>query len=172
MPKQCPVHTHPKGPVVLRKVFDGQMDLRDAARELDISYPMVWRCYNYHYKIEAGSGSTSISLKEEADLSEAEFTEDLKEIIRSLKEKVHAVLEDSSAKDRPTAWIHQFRGAIRDLAELEGKLQKAPLIQLTQLNIQFEKLTTFIISQLCPECQKKVMQYLEEESKLKAAVVS
>ena len=170
MPRPCPIHNSPKGPEVLRRVFEGVLDLRAAARELDVSYPLMWRCYNYHYKMKASAKGVSLELKESEEMEEVEFTEDLKGIIQKLKHKVDEVLSDPSVRDRPTAWIHQFRGCIRDLAELEGKLQRAPLIQLTQLNVQFEHLTTFLIRDLCEDCREKAAKFIAEIAKQKQII--
>lgn len=120
--------------------------------------------------MKASERGVSLELKEGEELEEVEFTDDLKEIIQKLKRKVHEVLGDPSARDRPTAWIHQLRGCIRDLAELEGKLQKAPLIQLTQLNVQFEHLTTFLIRDLCENCREKAAKFIAEIARQKKII--
>ena len=165
MPRQCPVCSHPRGPEVLRKVFEGQLTLRDAARELGVSYPYIWRCYNYHFKVRASDKGVDLIPRDDEEIEEIEYAEELKQLIHKLKRKVNEVLDDPSIRDRPTAWIRQFRGVIRDLAELEGRLQKAPLIQLTQYNIRFEQLTAFLMKDLCDNCKRKAIKFLEELSK-------
>jgi len=152
MPKSCPVCRHPE---LLAKIERGEMTFQDVANELGVSRSYVWYCYTHHYKAELT----------ETQSADFEYAEDLKELIRLLKDRVFQVVRDTSIHDRPTAWIAQLRGCIHDLAELEGRLQKAPLIQLNQLKVQFEELTMFLLKELPPEYQQKVLEFLEKKAK-------
>jgi len=60
-----------------------------------------------------------------------------------------------------TACIREARELCKDIAMLQGRLQSMTVIQLTQLNVQFERLTQFLVSEVCERCQKKVLLFLE-----------
>ena len=59
-----------------------------------------------------------------------------------------------------TGLVREIRGLIKDLAELEGRLQRSPMIQYNMVTMQYESLTKFLFEHLCDECKLSVGKQL------------
>jgi len=59
--------------------------------------------------------------------------------------------------------IREGRGLAKDLALIKGQIQAPALVQVKQLNIQYNQLQNVILGELCPVCQQKILELLEAE---------
>ena len=147
----CPICSHPKRAEVEAAVKSGELTITKAAKMFGADYTTTWR----HFKE---------CLKE--PIENREFEDNLmilREIICRLNDRVQDL------EDLPTDLISvrmltnltkELRNGIKDLAELEGQFRASPLIQLNQITIQYEHLTSFLFTQLCPECKLKLSSHL------------
>jgi hypothetical protein len=150
---ECSVCKHPKAPEVVAKVKAGTLTIEDAAKELGVSYPLMWRHLRYHEVTDQQVLSGDI-----------DTFGLLKELVTVLKRWL-----DEAKQLSPTVGnarildvvVRNMRQTLMDIETLTGRLRTAPLIQLQQVNIQYEKLTAFLLTQTCPECRKKTAEFLQ-----------
>lgn len=160
---ECKVCNHPDALRIMQKVFAGDLTYVQAAKELNLPIPTVWKCFKEHWETIITEGSVAIKLKE------AKTTGDYVEILKGLIDKFIVRLDKaiglpaSTYTDAAlTRLSKELRGMMRDILEFEGKLKVTPLIQLTVLQTQMTKLTSVLFSELCPECQKQLLKVLPE----------
>ena len=153
----CKLDNHPGIVDVETSVKEGTMTITEAARELDCSYQEAWK----HFKECL-----------EVPVEQIEFDgylAILRELVIKLKTRVDSLdltpTNPSSVK-MITALVHQLRGLVGNLAELEGRLSRSPMLQLTQINIKYNKLTAFMFSNLCDDCKLKLADQLEHMEKI------
>jgi len=152
----CRVCKDPRAPEILQRVYNEDLTIADAARMLGVSYQLLWRHMRYH----------EVSDKKAVEL-DIDALQLLKEITFILKDRLDEV------KNLPTGLLinermvtmltRDLRETIMDLERLTGRLRTAPLIQLQQIHIHYEKLLAFITRSLCSSCRKKVAKWLEHE---------
>jgi len=145
---------HPRIKEVEEKVKSNQMGLREAAIELNVSYQAIWN----HFK-ESGR------LPSEDEEFEY-YLYILKELIEDIKKRLDEI--DTRPTDLVTSRIlsllsKEIRGSIRDLAELLGRVQTGIIIQFNQLNVRYNKLSSFMMASCCPDCKKKLLDLIEAD---------
>jgi len=140
---------------VLAKVWNGSLSLREAAKELNVSYPMLWHHVRFHETAQSGQKPTR-----------TDTLEILEEITNILKQRLDEM------KNLPIGPIHErmltqnievLRRTLMDLERLTGRLRAAPLIQLQQVTIHYEALLSFLTTELCESCKLRIMQFLEKQ---------
>jgi len=126
-----------------------------------MSYQMVWKHFREHVQVNVRNGQIVIQqIKPEEDYISVlqNLMEDLRRMITDLKNEP----TNQSTVKMKTELVREIRGLIRDLCTLEGTIKRGPLIQLNQLNVQFEFLIAYLATNLCDECKHKVTEYLEK----------
>lgn len=154
----CKLDNHPDILDVETSVKGGVMTITQAARELDCSYQEAWR----HFKE---------CLQVPVEQIEFEgYLAILRELVIKMKKRVDSLAltpTNPSSIKMLTSLVKEIRGLVGNLAELEGRLSRSPILQLTQINVKFQKLTSFMFSTLCNECKLKLTNQLEDMEKVK-----
>jgi len=156
MPRVSRLTKHPRYDEVMQMLWEETITLSEAARILGTSEQNLWHHLNMYLQgLEEDLDKYEQKEKEEP----VEFTQVLQDLIRDLHAQVKELMK-VPIEDRPTSLIRELRGAITDLAALEGKFSNQPMIQLNKITMQFDKLTSFLYSKLCPKCQRLVAEYV------------
>jgi len=143
----CRVCDHPQGAFVTQQILLGKMTIDEGARLLNVSYQLMWKHLREHL--------------EEPKIDVREPIEILKRLIEVLEERIDTLclMKVSPGYESALArHINCIRELIRLICELEGKLKKAPLVQL---QVEFKQLTSFFATQLCPMCRRKYIEWAE-----------
>jgi len=149
----CAVCNHPKADEILAKLLDERITMEDAARELGVSTKTLWRHLKYHV--------TDADVYK-GDIDPLKLLEELALLLKERLDALKGTKKGVYVHERMIAMlVREIRETLMDLERLSGRLKAAPLIQLQQINIQYEKLLAFITTELCEECRKKVIRYLE-----------
>ena len=148
----CKLCKHPRISEVEGLVRAGKLDIRAASRELDASYQETWK----HFKECATAPEDEKEFEEYLDI--------MRNLVVRLNERVKD-LEDTPTSlvsvKMLTSLVKEIRGLIRDLGALEGRLRSSPLVQLTNITVKYEKLTSIMFSSLCDTCRLKLAKQLE-----------
>jgi len=148
----------------MSKVFAGNLTYVEAAKELRLPTSTVWHCFSEHWSVEAEGEKVTLRL-----LQQAETTEDFVTLLRKSIKKF--ILRLETAMEMPvtsynegaiTKLSAELRALMRDILEFEGKLKSTPLIQLNVLQVQLQKLTSFLFSELCEGDRQKLLKILPE----------
>jgi len=137
----------------------GKRTLTEAARELSVSVDLV----RHHLK----ECMKRVKEPERQQREERDYPILLNDLLMKLREKIYEIYEMRTTPTNIrmlTLALSEARKLCTDIATLEGRLQQSFVVQFNQLNIQFEKLTSFMITSLCRECREKVQAYLETSS--------
>jgi len=154
MVRKCSVCSHPRGFEITNQVLLGELDIYSAARELDVTYDVMWKHIRDHIKREF-----------EKEVPKGDYAEVLDELMTKLVVRVKHLLALPVAieNERIISWhIRSINEIINRIAQLRGMIQQAPLVKLTQLTVQVNKITSFLVTNLCEECKQKVIRFLEE----------
>ncbi|KXH76261.1 MAG: hypothetical protein AM326_03105 [Candidatus Thorarchaeota archaeon SMTZ-45] len=159
----CKVCNHPRATEIMQKVFAGEMNYTDAAKEFNIPVPTVWNCFKEHWQQEITDKGVALTLKDVKNPDD--FVTVLKGFIAKLIKQVDDAMGQPANTYNATAVTKlskELREMMRDILEFEGKLKTGPLVQLNVLQTQFTKLTSVIFSEMCSECQAKLLKVLPE----------
>jgi len=146
------------------KVFSGDLTYVQAAEIFRMPATTVWNCMKDHWQVEREGNQVVLR-----EVKEAKTTEDFVELLRKSVQKFISRL--TSAMELPVSAYNEgavtklsaeLRALMRDILEFEGKLQTAPTIQLTIVQTQMTKLTSFLFSSLCDTDREKLMKALPE----------
>ena len=157
MPLESKIIKHPRYTEVIGKLLKGDMTLYDASRALHCEYNTLWHHVRHGIQMEAQD--KKVIMKPLEPVEDDDYAGMLKNIIRQLNDKVKNVL--MTTPERPTALVRELRGCINDLLIIEGRLSQAPIIQLNQITIQFNKLTAELATHLCDSCRQNVLKVIE-----------
>lgn len=149
----CSLDNHKDISAVEDAVKAGTMTIQEASIELDASYQETWR----HFK-------DCVQVPVEQIEFEG-YLAIMRELVLKLKNRVDELdttPTNLSSVKMVTALVQQIRGLISNLAELEGRLQRSPMLKLTQINVKYNQLTSFMFSELCEICKLKLSTRLEE----------
>jgi len=150
---RCAVCNHPKANEILAKLYDEKITLEDAARELGVSPKTLWRHLKYH---------VTDSDVVDREIDPLKLLEELTLLLKERLDALKGTKKGVYVHERMIAMlVREIRETLMDIEKLSGRLQAAPLIQLQQINVQYEKLLAFITTELCEECRKKVIRFLE-----------
>lgn len=161
MASECKVCTHPKAFEIMTKVFQGKLTYVDAAREMDIPVPTVWKCFTTHWEVVSTEEGVVLKLKQAHEVGD--FVEILKEhmliFINRLEEA--RKLPISSFNERAVVAVsNECRSIMRDILEFEGKLKIGALVQLSIVQIQMTKITSWLLTELCETDRLKLQTAL------------
>lgn len=154
----CKLDNHPKIAEVERSVKEGVMTITEAARELDSTYQETWK----HFKECVKAPVENLEFEG--------YLAIMRELILKMKTRVDSLEStptNAVSVKMLTSLVREIRGLVGNLAELEGRFQRSPLLQLTQINVKFEKLTAFMFTSLCDDCKLKLASQLEQMEPLK-----
>jgi len=149
----CKICEHPRGTWISQQVSTGAMSIEDGSRELGVSSDALWYHITNHFEIE-------VSEKTQSDV----------ELLRDCLNMIHNRIED--LKNTPVnpinekmiaSLVHELRGLAIDLAQLEGRLQQLPVIRLTMVTSNFNKIVSFMMTELPPDQQAKLVKFMENE---------
>jgi len=149
MPRTSRLQDDPNYTKVVTAILEGQVTIKAGALALQTSEENLW--HHVQGLIEA----------QKTEAQPVEFTEILRGLIQDLQKKVKSMML-LPLEDRPTSVIRELRGCILDLATLEGKLTAQPIVQLNQVTMQLNQITSFLYSGLCPACQAKVVEFVRK----------
>ena len=149
----CKLDNHRNIVEVEAAVKDGTMTINEAALELDCTYQEAWRHFKECLNVP---------------IEQIEF-EGYLNILRQLVVKMNGRVNDleltptnPASVKMVTALVKEIRGLISKLAELEGRMSRSPMLQLTQVNVKFNRLTSFMFNELCDECKLKLSSQLNQ----------
>jgi len=135
----------------VNQVLQGKLKLGTAAALLGVSKEMLWYHIQHH----------ELQPEEQEPLPE-NLEEVLEDIAKKLRQRLNYLFSLSvTPQNEKTICtvISQMRGLIMDIARLTRRLRAQPMVQV----LVMQKLQTAILSILCPECKKRVLEYLEQE---------
>lgn len=148
----CRVCGHPHAEEVVRKIAAGAMTVKDAADALDVTYEEMW---NHSERCRG------------VKIPDMDPVVRLKVLIKELSGRVAILLATTAVEpgnERAIAQlVQQIRGCIMDIAILEKRLQRTPLVQLQSINVQFNQLTEFMLNSLCPQCKTRLTEWMVHE---------
>lgn len=154
----CKLDNHLDIVGVETSVNGGVMTITEAARELDCSYQEAWR----HFKD---------CVKAPVEQIEHEgYLTILRELVMKMKSRfddLDLTPTNPASVKMVTTLVKEIRGLVNNLAELEGRMSRSPLLQLTQINVKYNQLTSFMFSSLCTECKLKLVNQLENAEQIK-----
>ena len=165
MPRKCSICEDERAQQWATDLYLGKITLEDISRDSGMSYQMVWRHFHEHVEVSVQNGQIVLKqIKPEENYIEVlhNLMDDLRRMVKDLQDEP----TNQATVKMKTQLISEIRGLIRDLCTLEGTLRRGPLIQLNQLNIQFEYLTSYLAMNLCEHCKKKVAEFLVQERKV------
>lgn len=160
----CEVCTHPHAHEVMAKVFQGVATYVDAARMLNLAPELVWKCFANHWEAQVNNGAVTLKAIDDADNIE-DFVVLLRKAIRHFIDRLNEALQlpvSPYNEGAVTKLSAELRALMRDILEFQGKLQSAPAIQLTIIQMQMTKLTAFLTTELCDSDKEKLLKILPE----------
>jgi hypothetical protein len=158
MPSDCSVCNHPKSFELMTKVFQGKMNYIDAAREMNLPYQTVWKCFTSHWETISDEEGLKIQLKKATEAGD--FVTILRkniELFINRLDQAKTMPVSSYNEGAVTKLSSELRGIMRDILEFEGKLKTGTIIQLNIMQVQMTKLTEFLLSNLCEEDKQKLI---------------
>ena len=150
----CQVCRHPRRAEIVAAVQQEHMSIEEGARTLGVSKTVLWRHLRFHEVTDA-------------DVLQGKFDSleilcEIASILRQRLQEVKNLPAGTLVNERILELVtRNLRQTIMDIEQLTGRLRTAPLIQLQQVYINYEKMLTVVLQNLCPDCQRKVRQALE-----------
>jgi hypothetical protein len=141
----------------MTKVFQGKLTYVDAARVMDIPVPTVWKCFTTHWEVVSTEEGVRVQLKKAYEVGD--FVKILKEHMQLFINRLEQAKElpVSSFNERAvTALSNECRSIMRDILEFEGKLKVGAIIQLSIVQIQMTKITSWLLTELCETDRQKL----------------
>lgn len=153
----CAVCRHPRRFEVVDAIRQEQMSIEEGAKELGVSKSLLWRHIRFHETTDADV------LRQKIDSLEilAEIADLLRQRLQEVKSLPTGTLVNEKIVETVT---RNLRQTVMDIEQLAGRLRSAPLIQLQQVYINYERVLAVVLKDLCPVCQAKVLQTLEATS--------
>ena len=153
MPRECKLCNDPKAQSIVAKVILGELDDYTAARMLGVSRQYLWHHIRNHVRRDERSPPAD---------------ENIIRMLRSTLNDLHTIVQ--MVMRNPGEWrlvpnlLRELRGIAETLAKLEGKLNEQPVVIIQQYNIIFNRLQNFLMNELCDECRRKAIEFLENIS--------
>jgi len=148
----CKVCSHKENWSVTNAFLRGEIDMYEAARRLDTSYDVFW----HHIKK---------CLKKESEQIEGKgYSEILDDLFKKLTIRCNELLAlpvNPSNERMLRLSVQSIMDVMSRISQLKG-LVSQPFLQLNQLTVQFNKITSFLVTELCPRCKSKVIKFVEE----------
>lgn len=154
----CKICEDPEGQRLIEAIAEGKISITDAAKKLGVTFAD----FEIHIKNHMEEKPLPRPRLEEGEI---DIGRTLRETLRLLKARVSVFMQTEVTPENErmlTALVKEVRGLVMNIAELEGKLSGQPLIELKTIKMQFNDLTGFMITELCPVCKAKIQNRLEE----------
>ena len=141
------------------KVLDADITISEAARKLGVPY----KVFEEHLKEHMDRALPRPIVTEKAE--DIDLGKTLREVLLMLKSRAQVFVETDVTPENErmlSMLVKELRGISMNIAELEGKLMNMPLVELKSIKMQFNDLTGFMITDMCPVCKAKIQQKLDD----------
>jgi len=149
------IDSHPRKQEVLALVSSGKMTIKEAAVRLGVSYNELWKYLKR--RADQQTKVTAESLDEKIQL--------LSEVLSKVKELVEKILRDAHSGEGlryGPNWIRELRNLVNDLAKLQAQIVDSPTILIQNVVESHNMLQTWLLTNLCDDCKRKLIKFLEE----------
>ena len=98
--------------------------------------------------------------------SAIDYYNKFKTILDHLEKWINVVVSsgkyDKSAVLNLTTLVKEYRQALMNLAELEGKIQRGQtIVQIQQYNQKLDELVEIVLNEVCDRCRERILARLE-----------
>lgn len=148
----CKCALNPNLRYVEKEILLGRKSIAWGATQLGVPYQTMWTHIKEH------------TTKPEEAKEVSTLTEVLDELKEKLRKYSNTLLDQpvSPANARPVGIIvNAINTTIMNIAKLQKIISVAPTIEIHNVQLQMTKLQEFMITQLCSECQRKAIKFLE-----------
>lgn len=153
--EQCEICLNPRRDFVEREVLSGRQTVVWGADQLKVSYNMFWAHLQQHVSTEEDA-ETAKSLSEILD-------ELIKQLHQRFKKLIKFPVEPGYERDIK-ACVDAINTCIMNIARLKRIVSSAPQIQIQTFQLQMSKMIEFIHTELPPEMQQKILQYIDAQT--------
>jgi hypothetical protein len=151
MSSDCKACVDNRSKTIEQQIWLGKMTVIEGAKAFGMSYEDYWTHLKQHRQDV-----------EKVDVENLNAL--LRYLSRHLKQRVDMLLAQpvNPLMERGiSTQARLLKDIVMDIARLENQIQTTPQIQIQQFIVQQTELTSFLLSELCPICKKKVMSFLE-----------
>jgi len=148
------IDTHPRRQEIMKALRAGDLTVREAAAEFGVEYHVLWKYLKRHEGEPIARDVQSIDEKVQL----------LNEVLGKVKTNVDRLLLAASTGEAlryGPAWIRELRSLVEILARLQRQILESPQVLIQNVIQTQTQLQTFLIQNLCSECKRKVIEYLE-----------
>lgn len=148
----CKACSDSRSPSVEKQIWLGKLTVAEASKYFEMTYEDYWVHLKDHVvekpaeKIDTNDPSTV-----------------LRHLAKRLYQRVDTILNvppNLPLEKNVATQARLLKDIAMDIARIEHQLESAPQVQIQNFIIQQTELTTFLLSNLCLECKKKVQEHL------------
>lgn len=146
----CKACDDPSSKDIERQIWLGEMTVTNAARAVGMSYDDYWDHLQNH--------------KPKKSPTQKEPDQVLDNLIIKLDGRATKLLSQPMNLTYEKVIVSELRllkDLAMDIAKLQHKIQETPQIQIQNFIMHQQKLTTFLLDNLCPVCKEQVVKFLE-----------
>lgn len=162
--EDCPVCEHPKNISITNEILRGIMTIGEAGNYFNVTRDVMEVHVKEHIRVLPTDSGALVAV-ERKDMDSIGMLQELIFKLKGLFDK-YSKGEDVTTVRSLTALVRELRGCIRIMEELTGKLQTGPMITLHLQQIVINKVQSFLMEEVCPDCRTKVVEYLGKELEL------
>jgi len=162
--ESCPICNHDDNISVTNDILKGVMTISQAATYFSVRRDVMEIHVKEHIRVLPTNSGQLVAVER----TEMDSIGLLQELIFKLKDLFdkYAKVDDDTSVSAITRLVKELRGCIRIMEELNGKLQTGPMITLHLQQIVINKVQSFLMEEVCPDCRLKVVEYLGKELEL------
>lgn len=161
MSKNCKACGNPYATELEKEVWQGKTSAVDAAKKLGMKTDDYWEHLRTHNESSDEVEPVRIDTNDPGTV--------LRYLTKQLYKRVKILLatptNGSTSMEKDIAsQVRLLKDLAMDIAQLEHKIEKSPQILIQNYMTQQQELTTFLVTNLCPHCKEKVINYLKVPS--------
>lgn len=149
----CKCCEHPNIEAIERVVRLGEKTIKWGSEQLGVTEKEFWDHIN-----------DCVIKKEEEDEIPTTLVGTLEYVTEKLRKRVKALckLPVTPGNEKAVATqVGSLNTCIMNIAKLTKQIDTAPQIEITNITIMLQQVQEYLITNLCPECKKQFMKFLE-----------
>ncbi len=156
MSRTCSICTHPRREEIDKAIVAG-VPFRKIAQDFGVSRSSVDRHQKNGHIPEELAKATKAKEVAQADTLLAQVTK--------LKERANKILDTAEKEGTREACmaLREVRSIIELLAKVQGDLPDGPTVNITIIENQYNEFKTAIVGVMCPDCQRRLAEYLRAQ---------